>query len=31
MIKYLLELCNQEGFKTSEDILREYNIKVLGC
>jgi len=30
-IKWALELCNQEGFKSPAEIIRAYNIQVLGC
>lgn len=30
-IKWALELCNQEGYKTTGDVELAYNIKLLGC
>jgi hypothetical protein len=31
MIKWFLELCTQEGYKTPSEVERQYNIEILGC
>ena len=31
LIKWALELCNQEGYNSPHEIQREYNIQYRGC
>jgi hypothetical protein len=30
-IKWALEVCNQEGYKTTSELEKAYNIELLGC
>ena len=30
-IKWALELCNQEGYKTPKEVETAYNVEQLGC
>jgi len=30
-IRWAVELCRQEGFKSPAEVTRAYNIEILGC
>jgi hypothetical protein len=30
-IKWCLEICNEQKYKNTSELIKEYNIKVLGC
>ena len=31
VMKWVLEVTNQEGYKTPSELIRQYNIALLGC
>ena len=31
IIKWMLEICNQEGYNTPSAVIKAYNIEQLGC